>query len=501
MNQRTNSSERKFARRAIVNSDFGMRNSDLAKDYRLQVIGYKGILSAISHILSPAPRLLVLISLLGILSSGAWAQVSVQYATNPAATIPDRGQYVSTLTIANAGIAEITGVSANVVLTSPSATNPMWLGDMFASLTHGTASESERTATVFDYFTSNPNNSATSLSASYDFPAQFDGDWLASNKWSLLVADRAQGGVGQLASWGLTITGTAASEGVIDPGQGGTISAAAAGSHGIGAIARSTGAGANGITLNTASGRTLNFTGGLEGSGDFKKTGVGTVQIGGNSPTFSGLVEVNQGDLVVNSGANLGSGSSLRVNSGGRLKGTGTVGALTVASGGRLAVGNSPGTMTAASATWQGGGIFEWELNNFLGSAGTNWDFLNVSGLLDITAISGNRFIIEVISLLPDNTTEGAIAGFDTTANYDFLIATAAGGIANFNADDFTIVTSRFSNATGSGSSGGNLWSLSTQGNSLYLSYSGGTAIPEPSSAALTLIGLGVLAWSRRRNR
>jgi autotransporter-associated beta strand protein len=284
----------------------------------------------------------------------------------------------------------------------------------------------------------------------------------------------------------------------MDPGQGGTIAAAAAGSQGIGATVRSTGSGANAVTLSTESGRSLNLTGGLEGAGDFKKSGVGTVQIGGNSPTFTGLVEVNQGDLVVNSGANLGSSSSLRVNSGGRLKGSGTVGALTVASGGRLAVGNSPGTMTASSSTWQGGGILEWELNNFLGSAGTNWDFLNVSGLLDITATSGNRFIIEVISLLSDNATDGALAGFNTSADYDFLIATAAGGITNFNVDDFTIVTSRFANATGSGSSGDNLWSLSTQGNNLYLSYSGATAIPEPSSVALTLIGLGVLALRRR---
>ena len=427
------------------------------------------------------------------------AQVTVQYAASPAATIPDRGQYVSTLTIANAGIAEITGVAANVNLTSPSGSNPMWLGDMQATLTHGTASEAERMASVFNYFSTDPNNSATSLSASYNFATEFDGDWLASNKWSLLVADRAAGGVGQLASWGLTITGTAASSGTMDPGQGGTIAAAAAGSQGIGATVRSTGSGANAVTLSTESGRSLNLTGGLEGAGDFKKSGVGTVQISGNSPSFTGLVEVNQGDLVVNSGANLGSSSSLRVNSGGRLKGSGTVGALTVASGGRLAVGNSPGTMTASSSTWQGGGILEWELNNFLGSAGTNWDFLNVSGLLDITATSGNRFIIEVISLLSDNVTDGAIAGFDTSANYDFLIATAAGGITNFNVDDFTIVTSRFANATGSGSSGENLWSLSTQGNNLYLSYSGATAIPEPSSAALTLIGLGVLALRRRR--
>lgn len=299
--------------------------------------------------------------------------------------------------------------------------------------------------------------------------------------------------MGQLSSWGLTITGTAASSGTMDPGQGGTIAAAAAGSQGIGATVRSTGSGANAVTLSTESGRTLNLTGGLEGGGDFKKSGVGTVQIGGNSPTFTGLVEVNQGDLVVSTGANLGSGSMV-INSGGRLKGRGTVGALTVASGGRLAVGNSPGTMTAASATWQGGGIFEWELNNFLGSAGTNWDFLNVTGGLNVSATSGNRFIIEVISLLADNVTDGSIAGFDTAANYSFLIATAAGGITNFSPDDFTIVTTRFANASNSGSSGDNLWSVGTEGNDLYLRYSGGTAIPEPSTGVMVLVGLGMMA-------
>jgi len=445
--------------------------------------------------------LLSTIVLLSVTLASARAQVTVQYATSPAATIPDRGQYVSTLTIANAGIAEITGVSANVVLTSPSATNPMWLGDMFASLTHGTASESERTATLFNYFGSDPNNSATSLSASYNFASQFDGAWLASNKWSLLMADRAQGGVGQLASWGLTITGTAASSGTMDPGQGGILSAAAAGTQGIGATVRSTGQGANAVTLSTENGRGLNLAGGLEGAGNFKKTGLGTVEIGGNSASFTGQVEVNGGDLVIGAGANLGSASSVQVNSGGRLKGTGTVGALTIASGGRLAVGNRPGTMTAASSTWQGGGILEWEINNFLGSAGTNWDFLNVTGMLDITATSGSKFIIEVISLLANNS-EGEVAGFNDAGNYNFLIATAAGGFnSSFSADDFTIVTSRFANATGSGTAGANLWSVSTSGNNLYLNYSGGVAIPEPSSAALALIGLGALALNRRRRR
>jgi hypothetical protein len=148
---------------------------------------------------------LLLCFLGAFVAPGAYAQLIIERTVNVGVAIPDRGQYVSTILWDHGGLTSISRVSVDLTLSSPSVTNPMWLGDMFASLTHGTASETERAATVFDYFGGDPENSATSLVGSYHFETQFAGSWLASNRWSLLLADRAQGGVGRLDSWKLTV--------------------------------------------------------------------------------------------------------------------------------------------------------------------------------------------------------------------------------------------------------------------------------------------------------
>jgi hypothetical protein len=195
-----------------------------------------------------------------------------------------------------------------------------------------------------------------------------------------------------------------------------------------------------------------------------------------------------------------GSAGATTVNSGGTLKGSGTVGALTIASGGTLAVGNSPGTLTASSATWNGGGKYVWEINNFLGSQGTNWDFLNVTGALTINASSSSKFIIDVTSLLASDNTGGGASNFDAFTNYSFAIATAAGGVTNFSASYFDILTSNFANnmnPTGASASGS--WSITQSGTSINLNYAAATAIPEPSTGGLLLVGVGLVAALRRR--
>jgi autotransporter-associated beta strand protein len=280
------------------------------------------------------------------------------------------------------------------------------------------------------------------------------------------------------------------------------------------------------------------ITGAITGGGGIEKTGAGRLVLIGTN-TYSGATDVSEGKLVVS--GDISSSSKTTVASGGTLGGSGKVGALEVASGGTLAVGNSPGTLNAGNTTWAGGATLEWEVDNFNGNhlgaggsaltgQGTNWDFLNIaSGTLNITATSTNKFIIDVISLLqtssnPDTWTNSGAEYFNPLLDYSFAIATAAEGIliegtglsgglysndlSAFNAalaGLFQFETANFANApmSGSGLGGSNLWSISTSagGTTLLLNYTAGaTAIPEPNSASLVLLGLGI-AYLRRRRR
>jgi len=260
------------------------------------------------------------------------------------------------------------------------------------------------------------------------------------------------------------------------------------------------------------------------GTGGIEKTGAGRMVLAGTN-TFTGATTVSEGKLEVNGSI---ANSSTTVANGGTLGGSGTVGALEIASGGTLAVGNSPGTLNAGNTTWAGGASLEWEVDDSTGNEvgtsgfltngqGTNWDFLNITGTLNITATSGNKFIIDVISLLNGTNSGGSADGFLAGVDYSFAIVTASSGIqiggvgigsyaseGAFNSALlalFDIRTSGFANNPGNDG----LWSISTistasGGTSLVLSYSGSaTAIPEPSSASMLVLGLAALLAKRRR--
>jgi hypothetical protein len=184
------------------------------------------------------------------------------------------------------------------------------------------------------------------------------------------------------------------------------------------------------------------------------------------------------------------------LNSGGTLKGSGTVSALSIASGGTLSPGNSTGIFNAGSTTLLGGGNYDWEIDTFGGGVvGTNWDFLNITGDLTISATSGSKFIIDVISLLASSDTAGLATNFNDASNYSFAIATASGSISGYGSDVFNINTSGFQNAfTGTWGT-----SLSNDGKSLNLTYTAATAIPEPSIASMLVLGLAAAFAKRRR--
>jgi autotransporter-associated beta strand protein len=176
----------------------------------------------------------------------------------------------------------------------------------------------------------------------------------------------------------------------------------------------------------------------LGGSGNLTKNTGGTVTLSGNN-NYSGTTTLNAGTLIVN-GTHSGTGATA-VNSGARLKGTGSLaGTTTVNTGANVEGGNSIGTLGFDNLTLAGGGNYNWQIDDATGTAGTNWDQLNVSGTLNITATSGNKFNINVWTLLA-NGQNGELANFNPTESlYTWTIITA-GSITGFDAAAFQINT------------------------------------------------------------
>lgn len=262
------------------------------------------------------------------------------------------------------------------------------------------------------------------------------------------------------------------------------------------------------------------MSGALTGSGpSLVKSGAGTLELTATS-TFTGSTSIAGGKLLVSGSGSLNSSSGIAVSSGatlaysssvnltapisfksgGKLGGTnwrGSLGGLTVGSAaGQLPVvtpGNSPGTASTTSQTWANGGIYEFEINNVTGTAGTNWDLISGTGnlTLDGTLASGT-FTIDLISLNGSNG-QAALAGFDPDSNYSWNIATFAGlNGQTFSSGMFTIDTTAFDVFnTYDGSFG-----VSNSGGTITLEY---TAIPEPSVGVLMVVG--IFGWLGRRGR
>jgi len=471
----------------------------------------------------------------------ALGQVEIRRSYSVGQTVPDRGQYVSTIQIAQAALAEIKDV--NVAL-SLSGAPSMRLGQMFSTVTVGTASEGSRTGVLLNREgvsnTSAFGSNLGSLNVNFDDSAALNvfninsstgtyqpdgrlgvnpfGTRVAYNSsqitaplsalngtwrdtWSLLVADAQGGNQARFDSWSLAIQGTAASAGTIDLGAGGSVTALGNSADTIGTTIVSSSTGANAARLTAGTGRTLDLAGGISGSGDFNKTGSGVLNIG-NSTGFTGHLNLQGGNTVVNQKLS----SSVVVGSGATLTGSGTVGALEVASGGSFAPGQKIGQFNVSgNAIWNGGGRYDLEVRDFLGGAGSGWDFFNVTGILDIRATSTSKFIIDIISLLRDlspGNADNFWAKWDNSIN----IATAAGGVTGFDATAFDFDLSGFSNSreyaawqTHSNYAPGKFSvGLSQDGKSVLLNYA--RAIPEPSSASLVMVGLGVLALRRRKS-
>ena len=375
----------------------------------------------------------------------AGAQVVVQRVFNTGQTMNDNGQYVDVRNIPSGGMTEITDVNVGLVMSgAPGST--MRLGDYFVSLTYGTASEDERVAVLLNRprasdtkpwgsslasanlqlddsvtvnapnvfgitgangttnavgtyaadgrITVNPYATATAYNPSTVTHglAALNGGLLASNSWSLLVADTGSGGVGALQSWSVKITGSTAVGGTLDPGAGGVISdVAGGGGEGVqaGLVLSGTGA-ANGVTAEVTD--NLKLSGGLSGSGELFKTGAGKLTVSGNSGAFSGKVTVNGGEIEIASSAALGSGGTLALEGAGvklRLSGGSSLGnAVSLGSAGTSAVFDGAGIISGAISgagqlLKQGDGKIELSgINTYSGQTTISGGILALNGTL-----------------------------------------------------------------------------------------------------------------------
>lgn len=138
---------------------------------------------------------------------------------------------------------------------------------------------------------------------------------------------------------------------------------------------------------------TIAITGTVTGSFNFKVPygSYGVVQVAGsNVTTQAHEVTVANGDnssdfvrvgnletYIIN-----GTRGDVNVNSGGTLKGSGTVGDVTIYDGAHLAPGNSPGCLNTGNLTFQSGSTYEFEVGGT--TECTEYDQTKVTGTVDL---------------------------------------------------------------------------------------------------------------------
>jgi hypothetical protein len=236
------------------------------------------------------------------------------------------------------------------------------------------------------------------------------------------------------------------------------------------------------LRLGVAGGSAATITNNRTAATRHNKSGNGTLYLDNlvvNGTQATNSWDVRAGLLAVN--VNLT--GNVTVYSGGSLGGNGTVGATTVQSGGTLTPGNSPGLLTAASLVLSGGSFTNMEIDGVV--RGTGYDAVDVTGSL---------------------TYGGALT-------LDFGTTFGAGNYT-FNLFDFSSQSGNFTSVALGGSYSGNLvntlgvWSYTDIGTGSSWTFTQSTgdlaftsAIPEPSIAALSGLGILLALKSRIRRR
>jgi autotransporter-associated beta strand protein len=379
-----------------------------------------------------------------------------------------------------------------------------WTSIDFISLTGGNVSEMDLS---FAAFGGNSFSIQTQPVGSYWAPSAGGGGtgtWGAGNNvWSATagtIGTLPQGTAGTLSFGGTAGTVTLS----------GSVSAAAGLGFSVGGYTITGGtsislnganASANTITTDANVGATINSV--LAGSAGMTKAGGGTLTLGGAN-TYSGGTSVDAGTLVVDGSAN---NTTISVNNGGTLSGSGSVGGIVVNLGGTVSPGNVIGTQSVTgnvSLFW--GGNYNWQIYDAAGTAGSSangWDLISATGTLDLSALTvGSEFNINLWSLSSIAPTNGNAINFNPSQSYTWTILTAGGGITGFTGtEQFNINIGAF-NGTGGFANGlepGWGFTVVQDGNNLNLVY--GAPIPEPGTWAAAALLVGGAAFARWRKR
>lgn len=217
---------------------------------------------------------------------------------------------------------------------------------------------------------------------------------------------------------------------------------------------------ANGGLLVFDQATTGTYAGVLSGGGVLSKTGGGNLILSGVS-TFSGPTSVEGGTLSVNGSL---ADSTITVQSGGALGGSGVVGTTTVAAGAALAPGNSIGTLSVAgNLAFAPSSVYRVEVD--------------ADGHNDRTNVTGTAALNGAVAL------EAASGSYAASTNYTIL--NAAGGLSG----TFSSVTSDLAFLTPSLSYDANNVLLSLARNEV--SFSSVALTPNQTAASVALESAG----------
>jgi hypothetical protein len=139
----------------------------------------------------------------------------------------------------------------------------------------------------------------------------------------------------------------------------------------------------------------------------------------------------------------------------------------------------SPGT----NVTFGTGGVYDFNIQNGSGVAGTDYTTMSTTGTLTISATPSAPLQIVVRSIDPGTGDLGP-ATFNLTQAASWTLISAA-TIVGFNAGDFSVNTGGFQNMPGVNFVAG------TNGNNLTLDF---TPVPEPSTWLLLMAGMATIA-------